>query len=150
MTHNTAISAVLQSLATSVAALQPAAITPKIDDQFDSNDPFDLSTRSWSSAYDNISVPLDDVWSGDVDTFPSFVVSLRFRTKEGKWNKAGTQGLLKVATIDNLTDYHSITDTKITDARTGRTDNHTKKNTKAVYACIKSLIKGDVKHTIFA
>jgi len=114
MTDNTAIAAALQALAAAVAALQPVATSRKIYNPFESNDPVDLSTRSRSSAYDKISSPLDNVWSSDVDTFPSFVVSLKIRAKEGKWDATGDTGIIRIVGKDLLTNYHSITDSEIT------------------------------------
>ena len=77
MSDNAAIAAALTALATAVAALRPQAAIPKVYDPFESNDPFDLSTRSGSSAYAQVSSQLDTVCSSDVSSFPSFVVSLR-------------------------------------------------------------------------
>jgi len=39
----------------------PVASTP-VFDHFDSNDPFDPSTRAGSAAYTTISAPLDKIW----------------------------------------------------------------------------------------
>ena len=77
MSDNAAIAAALTALATAVDTLRPPEAMPKVYDPFELNDPFDLSTRSRSSAYAQVSSQLDTVCSGDVSSFPSFVVSLR-------------------------------------------------------------------------
>ena len=66
-TSNNAIAAALQALATAVAALRPAVAPAKVHDPFATNDPFDLDTRSGSSAYSTISSPLDQLWDGAVE-----------------------------------------------------------------------------------
>jgi len=149
MTDNTATAAALQALAAAIAALQPADTSRKIYDSFESNNPFDLSTCSSCSAYDKIFSTLDNVWSGEVDNFPSFVVSLKNRAKEGKWDATRDTGTLRIAGKDFLTNYHSITDSEITTDQTACNDIQAKQNSKAMYTCIKSLIRGDVMDTIF-
>ena len=57
---------------------------------FASTDVVDLSSRSGALAYTIISALLDNIWDGDTSTFPSFVVSLRIRAKEGKWDASST------------------------------------------------------------
>lgn len=138
-----------------------AAPPPQVFDPFASNAAFDLSSRSGSSAYATISAPLDDIWNGDTSTFPSFVVSLRIRAKEGKWDAAGTTdaatgittpnptNILDVAGRNILTDYHSISDADILAATTARRNDRGIQNSKAMFSCIKSSIQGDIKDTIF-
>ena len=109
-TSNNAIAAALQALATAVAALRPAVAPAKVHDPFATNDPFDLDTRSGSSAYSTISSPLDQLWDGAVESFPSFLVALRIRAKQGKWNATGPEGILTI-NVDGkdkqlLTEYH--------------------------------------------
>ena len=105
---------------------------PRVFDPFASTDPFDLSSRSGSMAYATISAPLDNIWNGDTSTFPSFVVSLRIRAKEGKWDAPGTTNVTtevvtpdptsihNVAIKNILTEYHSITDAEIATATIAR------------------------------
>ena len=81
MTDNTAIAAALQALATAVAALRTAVAPKKCHDPFATNDPFDLNARSGSNAYNTISSPLDQLWDGVVESFPSFLVAVRVRAK---------------------------------------------------------------------
>ena len=66
MTDNTDIAAALQSLATTIDALRPAAAPTKVHDTFATNETFDLETRSSSSVYTTISYPLDELWAGAV------------------------------------------------------------------------------------
>ena len=148
-TDNNAIAAALQALAAAVSALRPAAVPPKVYDPFASTEAFDLSSRSGSSAYAKISSPLDTLWEGDVSTFPSFVVLLRIRAREGKWNSLGDEGILTLAGRNILTEYHSISDADIETARIARTNDRAIQNSKAMYNCIKSSITGDIRDTIF-
>ena len=112
-------------------------------------DAFDLSSRLGSSAYDKINSPLDTSWKGDVSTFPLFVVLLRIRTREGKWNSVGPEGILTVAGKKILTEYHSISDADIEAAQNARANDRAIQNSKAMYNCVKSSIAGDIKDTIF-
>ena len=149
MANNAALANAIAALAAAVAAIRPPAAPTKIYDPFASNDPFDLSSRSGSTAYTSCSAPLDQIWDGDVSNFPSFVVVLRLRAKEGKWDAAGDTGILQVDGKDILTEYHSITNQHIEDARIARTNDRALQNSKAMYACIKSSVKGNLKDTIF-
>ena len=147
MADNAALAAAILALTNVLATIRapppPAAPVP-VFDPFDSADPFDLSTRAGSTAYSTISAPLDEVWDGHVATFPSFIVALRLRGEEGKWNAAAPQGILTfpsaTAGVTNniLTDYHSVTDTQITTARAARVDQRAIQIAKAMFNCIKS------------
>ena len=153
-TSNTAIAAALQALATAVAALRPAVAPTKVHDPFATNDPFDLDTRSGSSAYSTISSPLDQLWDGAVESFPSFLVAVRIRAKQGKWNATGDEGILSIdvdgKSKELLTAYHSITDAAIEIARVARTNARAMQNSKAMYSCLKSSITGSIKNSIFS
>ena len=149
MVDNTALATAMASLAAAIRSMPAAAINPKVYDPFKSEDPFDLSSRSGSMAYDRISAPLDDTWDGDVTKFPSFVTELRIRAAEGKWNLATDPGILTIGAKDILTDYHSISDADIETARLARTSDRALQNSTAMFMCIKSSIKGTLKDTIF-
>ena len=84
MMDNIAIAAALQALATAVATLRSATALAKVHDPFATNDLFDLDTRSGSNVYITISSPLDELWDGTVDSFPSFLVAIRIRAKQEK------------------------------------------------------------------
>ena len=153
MTDNTAIAAALQALATAVAALRTAVAPKKCHDPFATNDPFDLNARSGSNAYNTISSPLDQLWDGAVESFPSFLVAVRVRAKQGKWNATAPEGISTIDVDDKnenlLTEYHSVTDTAIEAARVARLNTHAMQNSKAMYACLKSSITGSIKNSIF-
>ena len=118
-----------------------------------------VSVRTWYftfyHTYTTISALLDEIWDGHVATFPSFIVALRLRSQEGKWNAAAPHGILSfptgvgTATNNILTDYHSIADAQIVTARTARVDQRSIQNAKAMFNCVKGSIKGALKATIF-
>jgi hypothetical protein len=78
----TALANAVATLNTNNAANAVAAAAPTVRhsllDPFDSNDLFDLCSRAGSVAFAAASAPLDESWDGSVDTFPSFIVTLRF------------------------------------------------------------------------
>ena len=129
MTDNAALAAAILALTNVIATMrQPAPAPTPVFDPFDSTKPFDLSTRAGSTAYTTISAPLDEIWDDHIADFPSFIVALRLRSEEGKWNATGPQGILTFPTgttgVSNniLTNYHSITDAQIETARDARVD----------------------------
>ena len=63
-TGNAAIAAALHALAMTRHG------TTKVHHPFPMNDPFNLDTQSGSTAYITISAPLDEIWDGEVNTFP--------------------------------------------------------------------------------
>ena len=147
---NTALASAISALSAAIAAMHPPAIiTPPVLDPFASTDPFDLSSRAGASAYQLSSSPLDELWDGTVASFPSMVLSLCLRFRECRWNASSPQGILKVGGQDILTNYHSITNANIETARTNRTNSRAIQNSKAMFRCLKSSIKGDLKDTIF-
>ena len=149
---NTALASAISALSAAIAAMRPPPppiIPPPVLDPFASTDPFDLSSRAGASAYQLSSSPLDELWDGTVASFPSMVVSLRLRSRECRWNAPSPQGILKVGGQDILTNYHSITNANIETARTNRTNSRAIQNSKAMFRCLKSSIKGDLKDTIF-
>lgn len=163
MAGNVDLAAAIGLLVTAIQGMPRAAPPPRqVFDPFASDDAFDLSSRSGSSAYATVSSPLDTVWNGDTATFPSFVVALRIRAKEGKWDAAGTvdpvtnittpnpTNILQIGGKNILTEYHSISDTEIETAATARTNDRAIQNSKAMFSCIKLSIDGDVKSTIFS
>ena len=149
MTDTATLAATMTALADAIIAMPQATVNPKVYDPFKSNDPFVLSSRSGSMAYERISAPLDDIWDGEVTKFPSFVTELRIRAAEGKWNLDADPGILKFGTKNILTDYHSISDADIEAARVARTSDCALQNALSIFTCIKSSIKGTLKDTIF-
>ena len=157
MTNNTTLANAIAALSATIAGFTPPPPHPTLPvpvlDPFESDDSFDLSSRVGFLAYSTISSPLDDIWDGSVSTFHLFVVALRLRTSEGKWNKATDPGILTFGTTPNtqniFTDYHSITDAAIKTVRVARNTPCAIQNSKAMFKWIKLSIKGDFRDTIF-
>jgi hypothetical protein len=59
-----------------------AAVCTVILDLFASNKPFDFLARTGSTAFATACATLEDPWNGTVETFPSFIISLRIRSGE--------------------------------------------------------------------
>jgi len=132
---NAALLAVLQQLTHAVTVMSappaPAAVAA-IYNPFATNDLFDLATQSGAAAYATISAPLEQVWDGNVTTFPTFVGALWERANEGKWDVAGPTNILSFGTKTLFNDYHSITDSDITTAFNVQEKNRTIQNEKAM------------------
>jgi hypothetical protein len=94
----------------------PPAVHAIVLDLFSSNAPFDLSTRTGSSAFTTASAALDNPWDGTVENFPVFIISLHIRSGEVRWNSAAPTGILDINGNNLLTDYHSVTDTDVENA----------------------------------
>ena len=149
---NTSLTRAAAALSIAIAAMRPPLpqiATSSFHNPFVLPDSFDLSSCSGAVAYQLSSSPLDELWERGAATFHSFVVSLRIRAREGKWNTGVPQGILDIGGQDILIEYHSITDTEIEAARTARKNSQSVQNSKAMFRCIKSSIKGDLKDTIF-
>ena len=144
-----ALAAAITALTNDIALIRPPAPTAAVFDPFQEDQPYNLASRSGFQAYKDMSAPLDEIWDGTVAAFPSFVVSLRLRAEEGKWNAASPHGILTVDGQDILKDYHSITDTQVEAAQVARIDTRAIQNAACMYKCIKSSIKGDIRDTIF-
>ena len=81
---NAALVAVLADLATAVAAMIARPVHVAAVDSFTSTTPLDFSFREGSSAYQLVYAPLDKVWDGKAENFPSFVTSLHVQSQEVK------------------------------------------------------------------
>lgn len=157
MADSAVLAAALTALANAVATLNTnnaaAAAAPTVRqpllDPFDSSAPFDLSSRAGSVAFAAASAALDESWDGSVETFPSFIVTLRIRASEVKWNAVAPQGILTFGGNNLLTHYHSVTDTDIETALTARVDPRAVQNARALYQCLKRSITGDLRATVF-
>lgn len=103
MADNAALTNTIALLVTAIIGMPIATpLTPRVFGPFALSDPFDLSFCSGSSAYATISAPLDDIWGGDVSTFPSFIiVDLCICAIEGKWDVEGTTDAATGAIIPN-------------------------------------------------
>ena len=116
----TDIAAALQLLqAAAAGARGPAAQNPQVAahtpllDLFDEATPFDMSSRAGSTAMTIASAALGEKWDGTVTKLPTFLLSLKQRAQDVKWNGAAPHGILTFAdntgTDRNLLDYyHSI------------------------------------------
>lgn len=154
-----ALAAALQALAGAIANLQnqggnpPPNLNPNVLDPFNAPNPFDLSSRAGSYAFATASAALDELWDGTIEKFPAFIISLRVRASEVRWNAAAPQGIMSYtvnATACNLlTEYHSIPEADLEAARLARADPRAIQNSKALYKCLKSSITGDLKAILF-
>ena len=142
----------LQSLADAINQQNQnrnAQSTP-IHDLFASGQPLNLGGRLGMEAFHEISKALPQTWDGDTGSFPSFVINLRLRAIKSKWHAIDGSGILMVDGKNIFTEFHSITDTNITQARTNRTNDRATQNSKALYQCLESSISGALKTTIFS
>jgi hypothetical protein len=158
MADNAELATALAALAAAITTLNAnntagaagaGAARTVVLDSFESNKPFDLSTRTGSQAFVTACAALDDPWNRTVETFPSFIISLCIQSGKVKWNATAPTGILEINAHNLLTDYHSITDTDVDNARIARIDLQAIQNSRAMYNCIKSSITGDLRATIF-
>ena len=151
MAENAALAAAITALSNAIANFHPPAAPAHhaVFDPFAADQPFDLTTRQGAQAYNEASSPLDEIWDGSVNTFPSFIVNLQIRAQEAKWNSTAPHDIITVNGNNILTNYHSVTDADLTAARTARVDNRAIQNTTTMFKCIKASISGSVKQTIF-
>ena len=98
--------------------------------------------------YQKILFEPNNIWDGDVSTFPSLVVSLRLRSKETKWDANNDIGILAFDNKDIPTDYYSINVAKINAAQTTCINNRAIQSTKDTISRIKASTKGNLKNTI--
>lgn len=102
----------LQELGLPVAALL---------DPFDSDQPFDLTSRCGSQAFAAASATLDETWDDTIQTFPSFLISLRARASEVKWDAPPPCRILRNNINDInyhlFTEHHSIPEDHLEQAR---------------------------------
>jgi hypothetical protein len=118
-------------------------------DPFAATAPFDLSSRAGSTAYSTACSVLEEIWDGTPNTLPSFLVCLRIRADEVKWDAADPHGILTYGTHNLLTGHHNITDATLEAARTARTDPRALQNSKAMYECLKKSVTGNLRSTLF-
>ena len=99
-----ALTAVLQTLQANPPASPSAAAHANIMDAFNSIHPFDLGSRAGSYDFSKASAPLDETWYGTIKQFPSFIISIRVRASEVRWNAPAPQGILDINGSNFLTD----------------------------------------------
>ena len=120
-----------------------------VTDHYASNDPFDPTTRAGNRAFEDISKPLDTIWDGTAQTFPSFSSNLARRANNGGWDRAAPHGILNVNGKDVLKDSKSITEADLVAAQIVQIDPRAKQNCKSLFKCLESSITPSVKSTIF-
>jgi len=146
MATNVDLAPAIELLFAAINGMPKAAPTSaQVFDPFVSSNTFDLSSRSSAAAYASVSAPLDDIWDGDTSTFPSFVVSLRIRAREGGWDAPGTKdattgvvapnptNITDVTDKNILINYYLVTDAEIIAASTVRTNNRAMQNTRQFF-----------------
>ena len=111
---------------------------------------FDLSTRSGETAFKAISAPLDTIWNGSAEDFPTFLIALRLRAIKGHWVTTDPGDISKYGGKDIFKEFHSISKADIETAKTNRTDNRAIQNARAMFDCLQSSISGPIKATIFS
>ena len=78
------LAAAITALTNAIALIQAPARSAPVFDPFIEDQLFNLASRAGDQAYTSISAALkdEDVWDGNVTTFPSFVVALRLAQKK--------------------------------------------------------------------
>ena len=127
-------------------AQQPAAPLLNL---YDSDQPFDLSTRVGSSAFDKACEPLDAKWDGTVEAFPAFVTSLRLRAREVGWDRPGVTNILQVNHANILDDHHNLTQADVDAAFVARVNPRAIQNARALYHACKKSLTGDIYTLVF-
>ena len=118
-------------------------------DLFDSDQPFDLSTRAGSSAFNQACGALDLKWNGSVDTFPVFVTSLQLRAREVSWDRAGATNIMLVNGLNILDNYHRLTQADVDAAAAARLNPRAIQNARAMYQTCKKSLEGDLFTLVF-
>ena len=77
------------------------------------------------------------------------MTALQLRATQSYWNTARNNGILTIGGRNVLTEFHSITDANIETARTRRTNNWALQNSRALFKCLQSSVKGHVQTSIF-
>jgi hypothetical protein len=143
----------LTGVLTSLQNQQNQPRPPVIQDPFSSSNAFDLSSRAGESAFKLASAPLDTTWDGTTATFPAFIVSLRIRATEARWNATDGTGIMTYTVggraLNLLDNYSQITKADLEAARASRTNPRAIQNSKCFYSAMKSSIIGTLKGTVF-
>lgn len=130
-----------------------------IYDPYDPTQPFDLSNRVGNEAYNNAKAILKQTWDGTTSGFPEFLLAIRMRADDAKWDTPPPHGILRLptgatnaqgqpVTAHLFTEYHLITDAMVTAAKTNRTNPRAIQNSRALYHALKSSITGNLRTTI--
>lgn len=73
-----------------------AIIDPIAEDQ-----PFDLASRARQSALEQASKTLNTMWDGTAEKFTTFLVALRIRLSEARWDAAAPHGIISYGAAPN-------------------------------------------------
>jgi len=95
-TNAAALTATIMALTNAIVLIRTPVPAPQVLDPFQADFPYNLASRLGSQAYANVWAPLDDIWDGTVNKFPSFVVALSLRGEEAKWNAVAPNGILAI------------------------------------------------------
>lgn len=148
------IAATLQLLQAAIGGAQPAAAHAPLYDLFDNGTPFDMNSRAGSSAMSIASAALSEKWDGSATKLPTFLLSLKQRAQDVKWDAPAPHGILMFPDNDgnncNLLDsYHSISPVTIEQVRAARTDFRSSQNSRAMFSCLFQSIEGDIRSVLF-
>ena len=132
---------------TALVSSQTPAIP--VTDHYASNDPFDVTTRAGDRSFKEISKPLNTIWYGTAQTFPSFSSNLARHANDGGWDRLAHHGILNDNIKDVLEEIKSITKADLVAARITRIYPISKKNCKSLFKCLESSIIPSVKSTFF-
>ena len=115
---NAQTQALLVNLTVAITALVSSR-TPDIPvtDHYALNDPFDLTTRAGDREFEDILKPLDTIWDGTAQTFPSFSSNLARGANGGGWDIAAPHGILNVNGKYVIEDSKSITEADLVAAQ---------------------------------
>ena len=145
LTNITAILSLLQQQQAAAPVAAPTVAPTAVLTLFDDGTPFDMSSRSGSTAMSLASSPLSSPWDGSVLKLPSFLASLKKRAHEAKWYAPAPFGILTFPPHDLLSAYHSVDLPSIELAATARTNPRAKQNSLAMFKCLSDSLSGDLK-----
>ena len=149
------LAAAITALTTAVQAISANnAARPSsgpVLDPHSPNVPYDLASRAGLNVLNQASEALDMTWDGTAEQFPPFLLALRIRARDVKWDVSSPTGILKFFEGNKhlLNDYSNITAQECAFAHTGRTDDRARQNAKSMYHTLKKSITGIIKTTIF-
>ena len=99
----------LTNLTAAITSLASSQITAfQVTDLYASNNPFDLSIRAGDHAFKDISNPLDTIWDGTAQTFPSSGSIMTRCANDKGWDRATSHRILEVNIKHVLEDSQSI------------------------------------------
>ena len=93
-----------------------------VTDHYASNDPFDLTTRAGDRVFKDILEPLDTIWDGTAQKFPSFSSNYARHANDEGWDRAAPHGIQNVDGMDVLEDSKSITEANFVAAKIAQMD----------------------------